>query len=89
MSIDHILRELYQLSRAEKEHVKHVLEEYLAEDDEDEDFIEDEATMSPEKKELLEGIRQGIHEAMTGQTRPAREVLAEIERELDDEDDEG
>lgn len=39
------------------------------------------------KEELLENFRQGWHEAMTGQTIPAREALAAIRKAKQDEDE--
>ncbi|MYD11642.1 MAG: hypothetical protein F4X02_16555 [Chloroflexi bacterium] len=35
----------------------------------------------PTTEELIEMLRQAVHEASTGQTRPAREVMREL-REL-------
>lgn len=45
---DRLLRELSQLSRVEKVRAIQVLADYLA---------EDEDVMSPEKKELIDGLR--------------------------------
>lgn len=36
-------------------------------------------------EEILEGLRQSILDVRAGRTRPAREVLAEIRKELEDE----
>lgn len=57
----------------------------LVEADED-DFIDD-----PEEAaiDLVAQFREAWHDAMTGNTRPAREVLAEIRRKLDQDDNQG
>jgi predicted transcriptional regulator len=37
----------------------------------------------PTDEEILQGIREGMHDALTGNTRPAREFLDELDREDD------
>jgi predicted DNA-binding protein len=51
---------------------REVLEEYLDDLDEDDDFED-----TPDEK-ILEDFRQAWHEAMTGQTIPAREAMETI-----------
>ena len=36
----------------------------------------------PTREEILANIRRGMKQALSGQTRPAREALAEIRREI-------
>jgi predicted transcriptional regulator len=50
--------------------VSEALEFYFDDDDE------------PTKEEILEDIRQGMIDALTGNVRPAHEVLDEIERKV-------
>ncbi len=40
-----------------------------------EDFFDD-----PTDEEILQGIREGMLDALAGRTRPAREVLAELKQ---------
>jgi predicted transcriptional regulator len=76
--------EVYQRlqSEAQRRHipldevVSTVVEEYF----EDEDLSDE---------EILESLRQAMKEALAGDVRPAREVLAEIERELGGDADNG
>lgn len=62
--------------------VREAIAAYLDDIEEESDEIED----TPDE-EILADFRQAWHEAMTGQTRPAREVLAEIREELGLNDD--
>lgn len=38
----------------------------------------------PTHAEILQGIREGMRDALTGNTRPAREFLDELDREMGD-----
>jgi predicted transcriptional regulator len=44
-----------------------------------ENFLDD---YEPTKEEILDDLRQGMRDALAGRTRPAREVLDELRREL-------
>jgi hypothetical protein len=57
--------------------VRDALELYLYQDEEEYEDTPDE--------EILENLRDSLKAALAGNVRPAREVLAEIQRELDDE----
>lgn len=59
--------------------VRKAIEDYIAALDDDAE-IED----TPDE-EILASFKQAWHEAMTGQTRPVREMLEEIRRELGEE----
>lgn len=80
--------DVYQRFQAEVERqqttldnlVREAIEEYLAHlDDEFEDTPDD---------YIEAAFRQGWHEAMTGQTVPAREALAALRNSGDEDDDE-
>ena len=43
----------------------------------------------PTTEEILENIRRSMKQALAGQTRPAREALAEIRREIEADADTG
>jgi len=60
--------------------VREVIEIYLQEIDEA-DFED-----TPDEK-IIADFKEAWHEAMTGQTRPAREVLEEIRQELEHDDE--
>lgn len=62
--------------------VREAIETYLEDLEADEEFED-----TPDEK-IVEDFRQAWHEAMTGQTRPAREALDEIHRSLGLHDDE-
>ncbi len=60
--------------------VREAIEEYL--DISDEDEYED----TPDEK-IIADIRQGLHEALTGQTIPADEAMALLRKQIADEQD--
>jgi hypothetical protein len=81
-----LLDQLQMLSPMKKLRVIQVLTEDLIEDEEENMRPpQREEDMSEEKRQLLADLRQGIHDAFTGNTRPARELLAELEQELEEE----
>lgn len=60
------------------------IERKTAEDviDKDSEFTSAIDDDEPTTEELVEMLRQAIHEANTGQTRPAREVMRELREML-------
>lgn len=49
-------------------------------------FLDDE---EPTEEEILASLRAGMQQALAGNYRPAREVLDEIDREIDDDANNG
>jgi hypothetical protein len=75
---DELLTQLEKVSASSNMSLDAVIvaavEDYLLDDDED---FEDESD-----EEILESFTEGFREALMDNVRPAREVLAEIKREL-------
>ncbi len=72
--------EATRLQASLSEVVREAIEEYL--DIADENDYED----TPDEK-IIADIRQGLHEALTGQTIPADEAMALIRKQIADEQD--
>lgn len=60
--------------------IKEALEDYFAEDGEDDEEMED----TP-KEQILAGLREALEDVKAGRIRPAEEVMQEIRRELEEE----
>ncbi|MHB8626117.1 MAG: hypothetical protein ACYDEO_07930 [Aggregatilineales bacterium] len=66
-------------NEAKRQHVSlddlmlEVIDDYLADSQDDE----------PTKAEILEGLREGMRDALAGRTHSAREILDEVRRELE------
>ncbi|MCA0456869.1 MAG: ribbon-helix-helix protein, CopG family [Chloroflexi bacterium] len=60
--------------------VREAIEEYL-------DIPDDEDYEDTPDEQIIADIRQGLHEALTGQTIPADEAMALIRKQIADEQD--